>query len=85
MLPVAAIVAGLLVTPYHLHVVPYLWRHLLYQSYRAVPNPDHRSLALMHFLPSAGGLGPMAWLLLVAVAMMCLVTIRLVGGRSVRL
>jgi hypothetical protein len=72
-LPVAAIVAGLLVTPYHLHVVPYLWRHLFYQSYRAVPNPDHRSLALAHFLPSAGGLGPMAWLVLVVAAGIVLV------------
>ena len=67
-LAVAAIFLGLLLTPYHLHVVPYLWRHLFYQAYQAVPNPDHRSLALAHFLPREGGLGPMAWLVLVLAA-----------------
>jgi hypothetical protein len=66
--PAAAIVLALLVTPYHLHVLPYLWRYVFYHVHQVVPNPDHRSLALVHFLPRDGGLGPLAWLLLVVSA-----------------
>jgi hypothetical protein len=66
--PAAGILLALLVTPYHVHVVPYLWRHFFYQAYQAVPNPDHRALLLVHFLPSEGGVGTFAWLVLVAAA-----------------
>jgi hypothetical protein len=80
-LPAAAIVLGLLATPYHVHVVPYLWRHLFYQAYQAVPNPDHRALALVHFL-SREGLGPVAWLALVLLAGFALIRSLRAGGRA---
>ncbi len=81
----AAILLGLLATPYHLHVLPYLWRHLFYGAYQAVPNPDHRSLALADFLPSNGGLGPMAWLALVlAAVLLTLAKMRTAGQAAQR-
>jgi hypothetical protein len=79
LLPVLAILLGLLATPYHLRVAPYLWHHFFYSAYSAVPNPDHRSLAWAHFLPKAGGWGPWAWLVLLLAA----ATVQVRHARSV--
>jgi len=83
-LPAAGILLGLLATPYHFEVAPYLWRHLFYAAYSAVPNPDHRTLEVADFLPGAGGLSPMAWLVLVAAAALVLFHQARRQGRAVR-
>lgn len=83
-LPALAILLGLFVTPYHVWVAPYLWHHFFYAAYSAVPNPDHRSLLWSHFLPSAGGCGPMAWLALVLAAVVVLLRRVRSDGRKLR-
>jgi hypothetical protein len=67
-IPMAAVLAGLLVTPYHVHILPYLWQHLFYSAYQAVPNPDHQALTLARSWAGRSALGPGAWLVLVLVA-----------------
>ena len=67
-IPSAAVLAGLLLTPYHVHVLPYLWQHLFYSVYQAVPNPDHQPLTLAQSWAGRNALGPAAWLVLMLVA-----------------
>lgn len=67
-LPIAGVLAGLFVTPYHVHVLPYLWQHLFYAAYQAVPNPDHQPLMLASSWSGRNALGPGAWLVLMLAA-----------------
>lgn len=66
--PIAAVLAGLFVTPYHVHVLPYLWQHLFYSAYQAVPNPDHQPLMVASSWSGRNALGPAAWLILMLAA-----------------
>lgn len=59
-LPMVGVLAGLFVAPYHVQVLPYLWQHLFYSAYQAVPNPDHQSLIKATSWAGRNALGPLA-------------------------
>jgi hypothetical protein len=60
----AALLAAFFCTPYHIKLLGWLWRHLLYGHYNVVPNPDHRPLQLSGFDVRQHGWWMVAWLVL---------------------
>lgn len=67
-LPIIGVLVGLFVAPYHVHVLAYLWQHLFYSAYQAVPNPDHQPLIAATSWAGRNALGPAAGLALLLAA-----------------
>ncbi|MBN2362101.1 MAG: hypothetical protein JXR83_21800 [Deltaproteobacteria bacterium] len=71
-------VAGALLfaTPYHVKVLPFLYRHLFYFSHKVMSNPDHQPLALRHFSVSEFGWTAIVWALLAIAGWLALALLR---------